>query len=155
SNRVYDRLKKLKASPETPVWLIDDDETVSVESLGGLIEAGKEELESRTVLLPPSAGGLFQGLLVSDSPSANDVADVWLDEHGSPRRRRDVWDDEPRPKGMRLVRTIDTKPDAEESERNADDESMPRRFWHWFEQTKGGDGDGSKSNKLPVLWQVH
>src|SRR5207253_11508400 len=30
SNRVFDRLKKLKASTDTPVWIIDEDDSVTV-----------------------------------------------------------------------------------------------------------------------------
>jgi CRISPR-associated endonuclease/helicase Cas3 len=53
---------------------------------------------------------------------------------------------------MRLVRTIDIKPDADEAE---DEESPGKRYWHWLELLPGGDTDGSKASKKPVLWQVH
>src|SRR5262249_62043552 len=45
----------------------------------------------------------------------------------------------------------DTSPDADEAE----EEQGGRRYWHWFELPTGGDGEGSKSNKLPVAWQTH
>jgi CRISPR-associated endonuclease/helicase Cas3 len=78
SNRVFDCLKKLKADAETPVWLVADDDSVKVSTLGDLRDAGKDELNHKTVLLPPAAGGLENGLLTSDAPGAdNDVADEW------------------------------------------------------------------------------
>ena len=56
-----------------------------------LIEAGKEEIEWLTVLLPPVAGGLDRnGMMDATSTSANDVADEWLDDMGNRRRRR-LW----------------------------------------------------------------
>jgi CRISPR-associated endonuclease/helicase Cas3 len=53
---------------------------------------------------------------------------------------------------MRPIRTIDTRPDADEAE---PDEAPAKRFWRWFELQTEGDTDGSKANKLPVLWCVH
>src|SRR5207253_3103809 len=71
---------------------------------------------------------------------------------GNQRRVR-VWIDDLAPKFMRRIRApIDTRPDDDESE---SDGSTSRRFWYWYESPKSGDSDGSKSNKLPVLWQVH
>jgi len=79
-------------------------------TLDGLVECkpgGKKsdflvEIENRMVLLPPAAGGLIEGMLAGDAtPSEDgreDVADQWLDENDSPRRRR-VWDKEPAPEG--------------------------------------------------------
>jgi CRISPR-associated endonuclease/helicase Cas3 len=151
SSRVYDRLKKLKAAPDTPVWVVADDDSVTVTALGELIEAGKEEIEHATILLPPSAGGLTGGMLNSGSDTANDVADDWVDEKKQRRRVR-VWDEDPVPDGMRPIRTIDTRPDADEAE---PDEAPAKRFWRWFELQTEGDTDGSKANKLPVLWCVH
>ena len=150
SARAFDRIKKLKADAGTPVWLIADDDSVEVTTLGGLIETGKDELNYKTVLLPPSAGGLENGFLTSNSHDAKDVADEMKDEAGIPRRLR-VWDDESVPKGMRRIRVIDIKPDHNESE----GEATGRRFWYWYESVKAGDGDGSKSNQKPVLLQVH
>ncbi len=152
-NRVFDRLKKLKANPDTPVWLVSDDDSVEVTTLKELIDAGKEELSFKTVLLPPSAGGLDNGLLTATSTSANDVADELYD--GSRQRRVRLWENDPRldhvQKTMRLIRTIDMKPDSDETE----DDSSERRFWYWYELPSSGDGDGSKASKLPVAWQVH
>jgi CRISPR-associated endonuclease/helicase Cas3 len=155
SSRVFDRLKKLKADPTTPVWVVNDDGTVKPTTLGELLAArGKaKEIKGKTVLLPPKAGGLANGLLTSNAGFADDVpydvADKWYDEHGNPRRCR-IWDDDEPPDGMRLIRTIDTRPDID-----AEDESSERRFWHWYESPLSGDGDGSKSSRKAVCWKVH
>jgi CRISPR-associated endonuclease/helicase Cas3 len=151
SARVFDRLKKLKADPGKLVWVVADDETVTVTTLGELIEAGKEGIERVTLLLPPSAGGLADGMLTAGSEEANDVADEWRDDQGKPRRRRDVWDDDEPPPGMRWVRTIDTDPDRDEDA----EQTGGKRYWHWYESIKDGDSDGSRGNKHPVTLDVH
>lgn len=150
-NRVHDRLKKLIADTSTPVWVVDDDDSVNVTTLGDLVEAGKDALAFKTVLLPPSAGGLSNGFLDPTSEVANDVSDQWMNEKGEPRRVR-VWDDDKKdvPDNMRLILTIDTDPDAEDR-----DEPTEKRFWHWYELRAVGDGEGVRNSKYPVLWQVH
>jgi CRISPR-associated endonuclease/helicase Cas3 len=150
SRRVFDRLKKLKAADETPVWVVSDDDTVNPTTLAELRDAGKEAIERKTVLLPPAAGGLEGGMLTDNPEPANDVADELFDGKGNRRRVR-VWDDdeeyEAKTEDMRLVRRIDFLA--------GDDEDGVGRSWHWFELPTDGDTDGSKSNKEPVLWQVH
>lgn len=151
SRRVFDRLEKLKAAGETPVWLVSDDGTVDATTLAELIDAGKEGIERKTVLLPPAAGGLKGGMLTDNPEFANDVADELFDAKETRRRVR-VWDDdedyEAKTQDMRLVRRIDLPPGGE-------DEDEAGRSWHWFELPTDGDTDGSKSSKKPVLWQVH
>ncbi len=151
TSRVYDRLKKLDAPAETPVWIVADDDSVEVKTHGELIEAGKDELNHKTVLLPPAAGGLERGMLTANSPSADDVADEWRNEKGEQRRIR-MWDSASKPDKMRLIREIDTRPELEE---DGDEGTAARRYWRWYESPTGGDGEGSKTNKLPVRWQVH
>jgi CRISPR-associated endonuclease/helicase Cas3 len=150
SARVFDRLKKLKAPADTQVWVVSGDDTVEVTTLAELVEAGKEWVERKTVLLPPAAGGLTAGMLSDNPEPANDVADELFVEQGSRRRVR-VWDDdedyEAKTEGMRLVRRIDLPAGG------GDDEEG--RSWLWFELPAEGDTDGSKSNKKPVLWAVH
>jgi CRISPR-associated endonuclease/helicase Cas3 len=150
-DRVFTRLKKLKAPGETPVWILFDDGTVDVTTLAALIETGKEGIEGTTVLLPPAAGGLTKGILSDNPDPANDVADELFNEIGSRRRLR-VWGDdedyEAKTEDMRLVRRINLRAGGA-------DEDEEGRSWDWFELQKDGDTDGSKSNKQPVLWEVH
>ncbi len=151
SSRVYDRLKKLKSAEETPVWLISEDVSVEVTTIRELITAGKEKLNYKTLLLPPTVGGLENGMLTSNSETADDVADELYDAMGNRRRVR-IWNDDPefdsRSDGMRLVRRIDFPA-------SGDDEGEEGRSWYWFELPTVGDTEGSKSNKKPVLWETH
>lgn len=153
SSRVFDRLKKLNASPDTSVWIVPEDDSVKVTTLKGLIDAGKHELGSKMVLLPPSAGGLDNGLLTAASTVAADVADELYD--GIQQRRVRLWASDPRlndvQKSMRLIRTIDMTPDSDESESDA----SGQQIWYWYELPGSGDSDGSKSSRRPVDWQVH
>jgi len=154
ANRVFDKLKKLKADTETPVWLIATDDSAKVTTLKKLIDAGKEELNYMTVLLPPSAGGLESGFLTSNSTSANDVADEFLDDRGRQTRIRLPGNDsrlDDTKKTMRLIRSVDLTPASTESDGNSTDENL----WLWYELPSAGDGDGSKASKLPVSWQDH
>jgi CRISPR-associated endonuclease/helicase Cas3 len=151
SGRVFDRLKKLKAPGSTLVWLVSNDDTVEVTTLAELVDAGKETIETKIVLLPPNAGGLANGMLADNPEPADDVADELIDGKGNRRRVR-VWvDDEDEDtavetEGMRLVRRIDL---------TDDDQDGAGRSWRWFERPSAGDTDGSTSNNKPVLWRVH
>ncbi len=151
SSRVFDRLKKLKASGATPVWVVSDDGAVGPTTLEAVIEGGKDVLNYKTLLLPPDAGGLENGMLTSTPAPATDVADDWRDEKNQQRRVR-LWDGDERLaekwKVMRLIRTIDLDPPEE-------DEDGERRSWHWFELPAAGDGEGSRNSKKSVLWKVH
>jgi CRISPR-associated endonuclease/helicase Cas3 len=151
STRVFETLKTLKADGETPVWIVDDDGTVTPTTLEGLIGAGREEIEGKTILLPPSAGGLDNGRFAGDAPPSDngseDVADQWFDEAGEPRRAR-VWEkDNDVVDEMRLIRRIDLPLNG--------DTGDGERPWFWFERTDKGDSDGSRANKFPVLLDVH
>ncbi len=142
SDRVFNALKKLAAAPETPVWVLDDDDAVTVTTLGQLTDGDKEALDSKTVLLPPQAGALGKGLLdasVKHDPARTDydMADEWHDNTGPLRLRK--WNDDMRPAKMKLVREIVF--------RNSDDEDAPpMKIWYWFERLAGVDAD-TKSTK--------
>lgn len=154
SSRVFDRLKKLKAKPECPVWLVAKDGAVKVTTLKDITDAGKDQLSFMTVVLPPSAGGLAGGLLNPASALASDVADEFYDDRQRQRRIRLRGNDSRLnevSKTMRLIRTIDLTASLDETE----EDSCERRLWYWYELVSGGDGDGSKASKLPVAWQDH
>jgi CRISPR-associated endonuclease/helicase Cas3 len=141
TDRVFNQLRKLAAPPETPVWLADED-SVRVTALGELLDDGREALNGLTVILPPAAGGLDRGFLSGGSPKADDVADEWFeDDARAVHRRRRLWDDEEPEAGMRLVRVIDTRPDAGEEAEGP----TGRRFWRWYVRPRSADDDGSTS----------
>jgi CRISPR-associated endonuclease/helicase Cas3 len=155
SDRVFKELAKVaERRPDSPAWLLDEQGEVEVVTLGVLISGGKKDrIDYRTVLLPPEAGGLDdRGFLDGDSDTTNnlDVADEWWDKKDNRRRIR-VWGDEPVPEKMRLVRTIDTHPYEEE----ASEETGGHRHWHWYELSKAGDSDASKTANEAVEWRVH
>ncbi len=149
SSRVFGQLKKLaEIHPHQRIWLVGDGDLVIVKQVGELARNDEAVLNGRTILLPAEIGGLSEGGLLSggaeyDEHRQYDVADRWLDEDGGARRLR-VWDDDAAPDGMRLVTTIDTRPDAEE-EQEEDEQSVTRRFWRWYVRPRSADDDGSRS----------
>ncbi|MCS7304253.1 MAG: type I-U CRISPR-associated helicase/endonuclease Cas3 [Thermoguttaceae bacterium] len=181
SDRVWKHLKAIgERHPDSPVWLIDPTDRVRVSKLGQLIQEDKSVIHYRTVLLPPSVGGLENGLLKSDgkeslSPTQPmDVADEWFaDKEKTKRRRCRIWSEQSQldpPPGMRLIQTIDTQPDAEEFEpeeseslglgeealsTEANQQQKRARYWHWYESLEAGDTEGSLSAPQPVGLDEH
>jgi CRISPR-associated endonuclease/helicase Cas3 len=168
SDRVLSALKKLKAGGDTPVWIVSEDDSVRVTALADIRNAGQEAIEGKTVLLPPRAGGLSKAGMLTDSVEpVEDVAAAWFEdaEEKVPRRVR-RWSDEPKPEAvpeMRLVREIDTTPDAEE-EVTADEEDQVEevdretrkgRYWRWYVRPRSADDDGSKTFTAPIPWDDH
>jgi CRISPR-associated endonuclease/helicase Cas3 len=155
SYRAFKHFEALaKRRPDDPVWLLDDDGTVQVLKLAALADKDeKDRINGKTVLLPPSAGGLDKGMLSGASEAADDVSCDWYEDAERTRQRRlRIWSDdaefEEKTKPFRLARRIDF-PAA------GDDEDAEGRSWLWFERPTAGDTDGSKSNKKPVLWDDH
>ncbi|MBA4192324.1 MAG: type I-U CRISPR-associated helicase/endonuclease Cas3 [Planctomycetaceae bacterium] len=150
TDRVLNALKKLNAPPETPVWILDDEDRVEVTTLGEVIEGDKDDQKDKTILLPPQAGGLEKGLLDGASKydplrKDYDVADEWFGKDGQRLRKR-IWDDDDVPEGMSIVDTIDTRPNTDDSE-----QASGRRYWHRCAL----DVEENKNSKRPVAWTVH
>ncbi len=150
TDRVFNALKRLAAEASAPVWILDEEDRAIVTTLGELIESDKDDLNDKTILLPPQAGGLENGLLNGgskyDSNCADyDVADKWFGKDHKKLRAR-IWDDDPVPEGMAVVDTVDTRPEDDDAE-----ESSGRRYWHRC----AIDVEENKNNKHPVLWTVH
>ena len=153
TSRVFNHLETIaQRCPNLSAWLVDSGGEVTVLSLPKLVEKDQQRkpvvsLEDRTVLLPPNAGGLADGMLSGGTPADEalrfDVADEWMDEKNDPRRRR-VWDDDEPPEGMRLVRTIVTRPDADDDQ-DEDEETSAPRYWHWYVRPRSADDDGSRT----------
>ena len=138
-----------KRCPGSPAWLVDDFGKVEVVTVADLANKDdKERINRRTVILPPSAGGLKDGLLdgAAAPEAAMDVADIVDGAEKSSRRR--VWSDDEKyaekTKGMHLIREI-------EFSGSRDDEDEPGRSWDWFE----AKNEGGRTAKFPVLWHVH
>lgn len=169
SSRVHKQLMKLaeRAGDQSlGVWLLNDDGTVERKQLADFADKDAEEsLHDRTLILPPAAGGLSEGWLdgsAEPSPDGSeDVSDRCSDAEGKPLRRR-LRSDDPKPprrdeadNRFRLIRTIDTRRSAEESdETEASPDSHEGRFWHWLEAQRATESDrlqqAGKSVTLPV-----
>jgi CRISPR-associated endonuclease/helicase Cas3 len=155
SKRVHERLCKLAGrhpDKPVPVWLLADDGSVEVLTLEEVANGKKERIENRTVLLPPTAGGLKDGMLDGDSNKANDVADMWQDAKGNQSRIR-VWNAEM--EKMRLIRSIGIDPKADAEAEADGDEASNRRYWNWYERPKTADNDGSERSTRAVTLEDH
>lgn len=163
SKRVFDHLMKLaEKHPESPVWIVSDDQRVEVTTLNELVNRREKEraVENRTVLLPPEAGGLdASGMLdgkqeyKEQDKARYDVADGWRDSNNNQRRCR-VWDkDRPTDAKMRLVRKIDTRPGADEDQEEG--QTSERRYWRWYVRPRSADDEGSQYARGPQELQPH
>ncbi len=151
SERVFTQLQALaKRHPESPAWIMDEQGGIEPTTIQRLADKdSKREIENKTVLLPPSVGGLTtEGVLDGESTEASDVADIALDEKGRPRRQR-VWDGAAVPVGMRTVRIIDPKPDSEDTD--SEDGEMQRRLWLWCDRPL----EGGRAANMPIEWCKH
>lgn len=154
TGRVFEHLQRIaERCPNLSAWLVDPDGDVTVHSLSELVEKDKQRkpmvtLADCVVLLPPNAGGLAEGMLDGGASFvetvAYDVADEGKDEKSDPSRLR-VWDGEKRPAGMRLVRTIDTRPDADEKY-EPEEISGGRRYWYWYARNDGSRNARQEQN---------
>jgi CRISPR-associated endonuclease/helicase Cas3 len=149
ADRVFKQIEKLANRGDSPVWVIERDESVRVTTLTELADSDKDELDGVTLLLPPQVGGLQNGLLNGDSETANDVADDWfVDPERQIRRRLRTWDNQESTSEMRLVRRIDFPA-------SGDDEDAEGRYWAWYVRPASADDDGSKTATKRITWQHH
>ncbi len=137
TDRVFNAIKKLAAAPETPVWILDDEDRVEVTTLGEVCEGDKDDLNYKTIVLPPQAGGLEKGLLDGSSKYDKDrkdydVADEWFDKNGDQLRLR-KWDDKTKPEKMKSVREVKIGVTG--------DEEVPTKIWYWFVRPAFADAD--------------
>ncbi len=134
SNRVFKALEVIAKRYENscPLWIIGERGEVEVSSLERLLGRQKKQVIGRisdcTILLPPTAGGLSEGMLDGTSDHADDVADMLGDP--SERRIRKLCvepnglDEATGIEGMRLVRSIELDTDEEDE--------AAKRVWEWY-----------------------
>jgi CRISPR-associated endonuclease/helicase Cas3 len=132
SSGIRDKLEKLaEAYGDLSVWIQEPNGTVIVTLVSKVADL---QLASRTVILPPEAGGLkiadgrsaglFDGSdYVPEYRDLYDVADLWEDDKGPLRKR--VWQDGDNPAGMTLERVI-------RFGNIEDEDAEPTRIWRWF-----------------------
>ncbi|WP_437202915.1 type I-G CRISPR-associated helicase/endonuclease Cas3g [Planctomicrobium sp. SH664] len=168
SDRVFKNLVLIaERKPDTPVWLVDDQGSVEViPALAELTQYNrKEHLESKIVLLCPTAGGLEGGFLNGKSSMADDVADEWFSNPDNEIRRRwRFWeqaDDDSKQKvafskKMRRIRKPIQLHSADEENNESDEGSeASKTLWHWFELPTEGDTEGSRTARKPVWLTDH
>lgn len=165
SSRVHEQIKKLARRGEIArlrVWLLNEDGTVVPKTLGDLAEKEAErELHHRTLILPPSAGGLRKdGSLDGDAPAngTEDISDAPTIRGGSLFRQR-IRSDTFLPnrawiRDFRLVRTIDLQRSNEESDGEGDT-PWPLRYWHWLESRQVIGGAHLQRSQTSVLLSTH
>jgi CRISPR-associated endonuclease/helicase Cas3 len=148
SDRIYKYLQALaERYPDAPVWLVDERGRVEPLKLAELRNRQRrDDINNRTVLLPPGIGKLTGGMLDDSGESADDVADVLEGPDQRIRLHPDDDDDESKTaktRRMRCVRSI-------ELSGNEDGDEPPT--WDWFERIPEG---GGRPANCDVPWQVH
>lgn len=149
SDRVFKHLQTLaERHADKPVWLIDEGGAADPNwTLGKLAERDqKERINNRTVLLPPSVGGLAGGMLDGASEIADDVADIPAPLPGARVRvMSDDRDYDSKTERMRRVRSI-------EIGLPEDDDGAQSRQWDWYESIPP---DAGETARKPVAWETH
>lgn len=142
SARIFDRLKKFKNVADKRIWVLSNTGDVQVTTFEELLNGDKEDIYYKTLIIPPTAGGLAEGMLRPDSPTASDVADEWIINSERMRLRTDD-DDQP---SMKLIREIVLQT-------NSDDEVT--KAWYWFEKNQNSDASDyrTKANQWYPLDQ--
>lgn len=189
SERIFDGLKKLyervekdfrrnypnEELPSIPVWVTNEDDKTEITNLLTIIASNKKTFTPRTVFLPPKldingrsikVGGLNSGLFDPTSDTADDVADYWQIENIY--KKEAIEDKEfhrsrgfgkSKPAGMRLIRSIQTKPDLaelESAEYMENPSEKEKYIWNWYVRPNVGDDDGSKATVTePIPWPQH
>jgi CRISPR-associated endonuclease/helicase Cas3 len=141
-----DMAKRLEGQP-VPVWILDSNGSVEVINLDDLVDKRrKDRLADKTVIFPPSAGGLNKDGMLDGKVAA--TGEVSLDVADTDKRRR-VENEETIPPKMHIMLTI-WLPDKTNSP-GVDDEEAKRTPWHWCKFRNEGDRSAAK----PVFWDVH
>lgn len=148
----FEVMAKRLEGRDVPAWLLDDDGSVQVLKIAELADKNnKERIDGRTVILPPSAGGLSASGMLDGSAdalqaSSLDIADDWFIEGIQQRKRvwHEEWVNDEQLKKMHEVLAIRiTEPE--------DDEDQDDKVWHWLRLNNEGD----RAAKEAVQWFVH
>jgi CRISPR-associated endonuclease/helicase Cas3 len=149
SDRVFKQIEVMaKRQAGTSVWVLDSRGAIEVTTLAKLADKQRKgRINDRTLLLPPSAGGLSGGMIDGTSEQANDVADITDGPNQRIRIHPDDSDNEAkvdRAADMRRVRSIDLTA--------GDDEDGEPRRWEWYESIPL---EGGRTAKKPVRIDTH
>lgn len=138
TDRILAELKKLaKSLPNLPVWLVDLKNQVTVSRLEYITD--KETLANKTVILPPTAGGITEAGMLNGGNAAPKDTSLDISCHLEDRLR--TWSTEwPGNEWRRVQRIEFTSEDNEEA-----------RIWSWYERAWGGDGKGQETSETVRL----
>jgi CRISPR-associated endonuclease/helicase Cas3 len=137
THRVLKELNLLaKNKPDTPVWLVDRSGNVDLKILDEILD--KQILEHRTILLPPSIGGLSP---VGTLDGKKDAPKMSLDVSCRYEERLRRWETEWPGQDWNLIKRIYLN----------DDDTDNAQVWSWYEKAWGGDGNGQQTSKLVLL----
>jgi CRISPR-associated endonuclease/helicase Cas3 len=160
SARVFKELETLaKVNASASVWVIGDEGQMDSKTFAELVDAGKEFIEHKTLLLPPFVGGLTaDGMLDGSAPhnpgTRYDVADEWRDSDDQPLRYRvEAAERGKTPLRMRPIREIVLEAPSDESE--SEEIAPSERLWLWYVRPADADDDGSKSAPFDQLLSDH
>jgi CRISPR-associated endonuclease/helicase Cas3 len=153
TKRILEELRELlRRAPNTRIWIVGEDGSVEATSLESVTANGDDEnVGGKTILLPPSAGGLTKegSLSGGDEHRADfpyDIADEWRDEKGRRRRVRikvgpegETPEQREEHRGMRLVVNIPRGDDQE------DEDAPEAKTWRWYIEPTASDEQGSRT----------
>jgi CRISPR-associated endonuclease/helicase Cas3 len=167
TRRVFEELEEVAArSPDLLVWVLEPDgEQLTKMTLGRVVEKDRQKrplvnLAGRTVVLPPGAGGLREGLLdgSAERPACpqHDVADEWEDDRGRLRRRETVPAGAASAvPGMRRVASVPLAAPADEEPTSENGEPAGRKVRLFLARFRAADDDGSRSARGRVALDTH
>ncbi len=135
----------------TPVWILGQDGVVEPSTLASVADKENEEsLCNKTLILPPSLGGLSEAGLLDGKAGVVEGRDLDVADQSGPgdkplrlRKRSDSPQETP-PQGMRTRVVIDTQLLAEDA---INDEEHAFRYWLWFERPRESGTDSFRSGR--------
>jgi CRISPR-associated endonuclease/helicase Cas3 len=174
TSRVHEQLKKLAERPDAAsrhVWLVDEAGEIAIHPLSELADKNADDkLQHRTVLLPPSLGGLKpDGSLDGNAPPGIAQADVSDEppDRKAPRERirirADVLEIPADFLSARFIRPrIDLEPEADSADHEitetGDDTAQTSslgRYWYWLESPRAIAGANLHQAKASILLTTH
>lgn len=148
----FEAMAKRLEADNIPVWLLNDDGSIQVLTLAKLADKNnKARIDGRTVILPPSAGGMsdsgmLDGSIAAPQAGSLDVADDWFIQ-GIQQRKRVRYDDGHDDQHLaRMHEILAIRFPGPEDDEDQDDE-----VWRWLRLNNEGD----RAAKKPVQWCVH
>jgi len=152
TSRVLKHLQKIAARDTDDTlraWLIPNNAPASFRSLAELLNEYNPKknplLDDATIVLPPEAGGLKDGLLNADVEFVEGEALRYdLGPHEGERLVHQFEEESHPPAGMRLVRSV---------RRESDDEDV--RWWHLYAVSRRADDEGSRTSRRSLPLDKH